>query len=63
MTTLCAAETTRPQPHSPRTDAPPPRDVSITDYSWVAGPHIFGRRLLVQTPRSCLKGASNPHVC
>jgi hypothetical protein len=60
MTTPRAVDAPALQPKNP--DRVVPRDLSISDVSWAASPHIFRNYVLVQTP-PCLKGASSQHVC
>lgn len=51
MTTPSAVDAPRLRPEDQR-ETRPARDVSINDYSWAAGPRIFGTYIISQTRRA-----------
>jgi hypothetical protein len=61
MTTPFASDAPRLHPKNV-SRARAARDVSINDYAWAAGPHIFHNYVFSQTS-PCREGASNSNVC
>jgi hypothetical protein len=54
-------DTSRLQPSRNRGEARP-RDVSVSDFAWVANPRIFSQQYVVQT-KAELERSNNVHVC